>query len=412
MPRHHLCCWAAHAVGVLLLAIGVGCRPAAQAERAAGVWYRAAVTTDGGDEIPFFLELPENCNTGSATLANGQERIPVACSRVGSRVLLDFPVYGTRIAAELDPGGALSGFWDRGGLQAHQRLAFKAMPLDALDQHRRFAPGAPSTSALNVSGIWRMTFDTYGPAKGVFEQDASGVVRGTIDVPSDYGDFRFLAGEIEGTDALLSTFDGGHASLLRARVDGRGRLVGEFINTDGPRDSFAAERSDDFEIVDPLQQVRVISTERRLDFAPLSSPRYSGKPVILEVFGTWCPNCNDLAPLLTDLYETHHREGLEMLGVAYELSDDASHNRDRLAAYRAKYRMDWEVVAASDVPGDLFSGPARLSSIEGVPLTIFLNRDRTIHAIYAGFRGPATGATHDQTTETFRRLTREILQSQ
>lgn len=100
-----------------------------------------------------------------------------------------------------------------------------------------------------------------------------------------------------------------------------------------------------------------------------------------------------------------------MLGIAYEISDDPSHNRDRLAAYRTKYGMDWEVIVASEAPDDLFGGPARLSPIEGVPLTIFVNRDRTIHAIYAGFRGPATGATHDQTTETFRRLTREILES-
>jgi thiol-disulfide isomerase/thioredoxin len=409
--RQHLKCQAARAVSVLLLALGLGCGPVPAAERAEGVWYRASVVTDGGDEIPFFLELPENCNTDSATLANGQERIPVACSRVGARVLLDFPIYGTRITAEIGRSGELSGLWDRTGIQPHARLAFKAAPLAALDQHRRFAPDAPSAPALNLSGTWRMTFDTYGPAKGAFEQDASGVLRGTIDVPSEYGDFRFLAGEVEGTEALLSTFDGGHASLLRAHLDGQGRLVGEFISTDAPRDTFTAEPSDDFAVVDPLQQVRVTSAERRLDFAPLLGARYSGKPVILEVFGTWCPNCNDLAPLLTELYRTHHGEGLEMLGIAYEISDDASHNRDRLAAYRSKYGMEWEVVVASEVPDDLFGGPAQLSPIEGVPLTIFVNRDRTIHAIYAGFRGPATGATHDQTTATFRRLTRDILES-
>jgi hypothetical protein len=59
----------------------------------------------------------------------------------------------------------------------------------------------------------------------------------------------------------------------------------------------------------------------------------------------------------------------------------------------------------------LAAGPARLSSISGVPVTIFFNRDRTIRAIYTGFLGPATGATHERAAATLRRLTNEILAS-
>jgi hypothetical protein len=68
---------------------------------------------------------------------------------------------------------------------------------------------------------------------------------------------------------------------------------------------------------------------------------------------------------------------------------------------------------ADATPAELFAaGPAALSPVEGVPVTILLNRDRTIHAIYAGFSGPATGAAHHRATTTFRALTSEILQSQ
>ena len=53
----------------------------------------------------------------------------------------------------------------------------------------------------------------------------------------------------------------------------------------------------------------------------------------------------------------------------------------------------------------------RFSAIEGVPVTIFLNRDRTVQAVYAGFLGPAAGEAHMEAVATFRELTRQILDS-
>ena len=50
-----------------------------------------------------------------------------------------------------------------------------------------------------------------------------------------------------------------------------------------------------------------------------------------------------------------------------------------------------------------------LSTIEGVPVTIFVNRDRTVHAIYTGFSGPATGEAYREARAQFHRLTAEIL---
>ena len=265
----------------------------------------------------------------------------------------------------------------------------------------------PATINTGDFGDWM----SIKAAKGVFEQESSGVIRGTIDVPDDYGDLRFLAGEVEAGTLSLSTFDGGAASLLRGRVSDRGHVEGEIIKSYGLRERFTAEPSPAFEVVDPLQQIRVTSAARRLDFAPLFTERYRDKAVVIEIFGTWCATCNDLAPLLSALYRQHKDEGLEIVGLAYEFSHDAANSRERLDAYRARHRVEWEVVAADEDPATLLGGPARLSPIEGVPVTIFLNRDRTIHAIYTGFRGPATGATYHETVATFRRLAREIVNS-
>jgi thiol-disulfide isomerase/thioredoxin len=34
-------------------------------------------------------------------------------------------------------------------------------------------------------------------------------------------------------------------------------------------------------------------------------PRFKGKVVLVDVFGTWCPTCHDAAPALVQLYRKY-----------------------------------------------------------------------------------------------------------
>jgi hypothetical protein len=43
----------------------------------------------------------------------------------------------------------------------------------------------------------------------------------------------------------------------------------------------------DFQVVDPLQQVDLLSEDRHVDIEALHDPRYDGKAVVVEIFGTW-----------------------------------------------------------------------------------------------------------------------------
>ncbi len=45
-----------------------------------------------------------------------------------------------------------------------------------------------------------------------------------------------------------------------------------------------------------------------------SSPEFAGKPLIVDIFGTWCPNCHDEAPVLEKLYQKYHEQGCRLLG--------------------------------------------------------------------------------------------------
>ena len=49
-------------------------------------------------------------------------------------------------------------------------------------------------------------------------------------------------------------------------------------------------------------------------------PRFRGKVLLVDIFGTWCPTCHEAAPVLTELYRTRKSRGLEMVGLAERAS--------------------------------------------------------------------------------------------
>lgn len=372
-------------------------------------WYHGRLVSAHADAFPFFLAIPAEC--GQATIVNGEERLETDCRRGPDQVLIDFPVYDTRLTARIRDDGSLIGVWERGISARPERLLdLVAEPVSAPEPGLRFPAPDAGLPEVDVSGTWRVVFDEYGQARGVFEQQPSGVVTGTLEVLSEYGDLRYLAGVVRGTRMRLSTFDGKNAYGVVAEIRADGTMEGEWFSHRG-WDAFEAERDPGYELPDPLGRVAFEPGREPLDIEPLRHAPYAGKPVIVEVFGTWCPNCNDQAAVLVDLYRRHHPRGLEILGLAYEFNPDRDYNEQRVAEFRKRHGIEWEIlITGSDLNDLAGEGLAGLRSIRGVPVTVFVNPDGTTHAVYSGFSGPATGEAHGKAVAEFERLVGEILE--
>ena len=384
-----------------------------------GSWYHAHLKGREPELIPFFLHVPDDCAAGEATIVNGEERISAPCERTDGSLVIEFPIYGTGIEASFEMSERLAGTWYRElPTGTEEIMSFAARKIDEPDPRARFPvePSAPTPDAPpetpenSVTGIWRMEFDLYGIAKGVFDQQPSGVVTASVELPASYGDMRFLAGNSVGDRVLLSTFDGQQAFYLEGNLTGDDAMEGVWIFSTY-WDEFVAERGADFEVIDPLARVRYTSGGGKLDLPALGEPKYAGKAVIVQIFATWCPNCGDHAPVLAELYKAHNDQGLEILGLAFEYTDDPQYNERRVQEFRARHGVEWDIVIPDSRLEDIaLDGLAGLSPIEGVPVTVFLNRDHTVHAVYTGFSGPAAGKAHEEAIARFRQLTREILE--
>ena len=138
--------------------------------------------------------------------------------------------------------------------------------------------------------------------------------------------------------------------------------------------------------------------------------RFRGKVVIVDIFGTWCPTCHDAAPTLVDLYRRYHDSGLEIVGLAYEVTGDSAVDGELLRRYREKYGIEFPLLLAGVNDGDSPSATQpQLSGPIAFPTTVFIDRTGAVRRVHAGFYGPALAAAHDALRREFAELVEELL---
>lgn len=381
-----------------------------------GQWFRAVVN-HGPEEVPFFLKVPDASSAETTALfVNGEEEIHVEFLQAGEWISFDFVQFNTRIEAISADDGSMKGRWVMSPVFSGNNpkvVSFSATPISKPDGVLRFGSSTQSSTATSdFSGIWRTEFKKFGIAKGLLRQDSRGVVQGTI-VMERISDTRFLAGNAHGNKLSLSTFDGMHSYLIVAELDSStGAMRGEWIHANLWRDSFVAKRAEDVAI-DFANQVRLKPGRRSLSSIPqLRNAPYLGRAVLVDLFGTWCPSCLDATPVLRELYQRFHADGLEILSVAYEFSVKDEYNHAQVERFRKHYGVEWEIAVVSGDP-DKVEGifPKELEGIKGLPVCIFVNRDGTVRAIRAGFAGPATGEDYLRGKREIEELVGQILAS-
>ena len=402
----------ARAALALLAAIWLGSCGGGKAPEPAdlvGTW-RAVLKSPGG-ELPFTLRIAPDGEGLNAIALNGNEEAPfTGVDLEGDEIVLRIDWYDSTIRAELDGDGVLRGIWRRAALRGESWLPFLAVKGDP----RRFVSLAESdlepgeVGGGPIDGDWRVEFhDDSGtePARGEFRTEGSRVL-GTFLLPS--GDYRFLEGSYENGLLRLSTFDGAHAFLFHARMREDGSLAGDFWSRDTYHATWTGTRigEDESVLPDAWTLAGLTNEEGRFRFAfpdldgnvvTLEDPRFQGKVVLVNIFGSWCPNCNDKAPLLADWYRRYRDQGFEIVGIAYEHMGDPERDREMVRRFAERHDVEYPLLlgGVSD-KGEASATLPDLSRVVAFPTTVFIRRDGTVHSIHSGFAGPGTGEHHEK----------------
>ncbi len=277
----------------------------------------------------------------------------------------------------------------------------------------------PFREAYLFKGKWAVKFESSpDPALAIFDVNDTGLITGTFLTTT--GDYRYLGGSFENQTLTLSVFDGAHAFLFRAELGDNNVLRGDFWSRDTWHETWTAHPDINASLPDAFQQTRWTDEASLADlkFRDLEgvyhSPaeeQYAGKARIIEVFGTWCPNCNDASAYLKELDETYRTRGLSILGLAFEMTGEYELDAKQVKRYVEYHHLDYPVLIAgiSDKAEATKAFPV-LDKVRSYPTFIFLDAQDNVKAIYTGFTGPATGKEYDKLREDFERIIEQMLE--
>jgi thiol-disulfide isomerase/thioredoxin len=364
--------------------------------------YRVALATPGG-ELPFGLTLEKRGDATVAYLLNGPERLEVTDVRIdGNHLDIKMPGYENRLIAEAT-GDQLVGEIELDKLNGQNQH----VPLQArLGDSYRFFP-QPGSGHADLSGHWSVTFHdsdgTSEPAVGEFTQSQD-VVTGTFLTTT--GDHRYLAGQVKGDELYLSTFDGAHVFLYRARLGPDGALNGDFWSGLKSHETWNGTRNAAAALPDAYSLTAMKGGGKRLDFSfpdlsgkPVSDqdPQFKGKVLIVAVAGSWCPNCHDEAAFLAPLYQEYRAKGLEIVSLQFEHFGDFERAAAATQRFRQHYKIEYTtLIAGISDKDDASKRLPALQQVVGFPTTIFVDRKGVVRKIHTGFSGPATGEHYTQ----------------
>lgn len=396
---------------VLLIALG-GCsnKPPVLKE---GVW--RGVLGIQGQELAFnFAVRKDSTEAYDVFIKNAGENILLDEVRnEGDSIVITLHIFDSELKVASD-GDSLNGFFIK-NYERNYRVPFRA----AYDQDFRFIPARDGVHA-DFSGKYRVTFtndEEVTPAIGIFEHNAGNIVEGTFLTPT--GDYRYLEGNVEGNGMVLSTFDGNHAYLFKARKTSDSTMVGDYWSGKTWHQTWTAIRDDTATLpdADKLTYLNEGYSTMDIRFPDLNgnmvSPgdeKYRNKVVILQLFGTWCPNCLDETKFLLQWFRENKHRDIAIIGLAYEANDDFDYASSRVRKMVRKLGVEYDfVIAGNKDKAEASKTLPMLNQVVAFPTTIFIGRDGTVKKIHTGFDGPGTGIYYQRFVQKFNETVNELL---
>ncbi len=387
-----------------------------------GIW-RGEFTVDG-DPIPFNFEVKGRDAKGATfTLLNGSRRDNFVVERVSDDTLsIPMNTYDAALVFTIDDDAKTV----RGEYRdlVPSRKGARNIPFTA--EHgktwRFVEPGKDLAAEGDLNGKWAvLQLDKSARADkreqvALLEQqgnDLTGVFMTVV------GDTRELQGTVQGNRFLLSHFSGPSPRLIKGTIDEDGNIQGAFGSGIYNVVRFEGRKDDNVALPDPYQLTFLKDGQKTIDFTfpdlegkpvSLDDAKYRGKVVIVEVIGTWCPNCTDQTYFLSPWFTRNQHRGVEAVAVAFEQEDDFGYFQRTLGKFRDYFDIKYDIVfggiADKKVATEKLQG---LNYMAAFPTTIIIDRKGEVREIYTGYTGTITGEYYDQYVTRFNALLDELL---
>lgn len=109
--------------------------------------------------------------------------------------------------------------------------------------------------------------------------------------------------------------------------------------------------------------------EKDIEGKPLSVSSYKGKVVLIDFWATWCPPCMGELPNVQKAYESHHKDGFEIIGISLDQDEK------KLKNFLKEKNMTWQQYFDGKGWGNKLAGKY---GVQSIPATYLLDREGKI----------------------------------
>lgn len=360
-------------------------------------------------QIEVRVSIEELSKQRPLTIYNGKEVYQIAVKKqVGDTTVYGFPAQDAewRIAFNDDFSDA-RGWWINYNKKTPVRypvhLHKTIIELTEVEQ-----------TPLNITGKWKVLFQPGTPNEevlvGVFEQDGGNFVYGSF--LSETGDYRYLHGYVANGKLHLQTYTGYWAFVVEADLNGSNEMTGVFYSGGKSSSPFKAIKDETVQLRDEAELTYLIKRDERVvlnNLIKLNGRKTNldlsknGQVTLIQIMGTWCPNCIDEANLLKELHAAYGKQGLEIIALGFEVGTDNKKQRSRLKRFVKDLQVNYPVYLAGTSSKEAAAAYfPMLNGIMSFPTALLVDRQGKIIAIHTGFSGPATGAAYTELVNKFK----------
>ena len=393
---------------VVVLVVLISCSQEKKKSLAEGLWL-AELTVMDDEILPFNFKLNSNdLGHYQMEIYNAEELILVDEIEINNdSILIQFPVFEGYILGTFSEN-TIEGKFIKESLD--RIVPFKATH----GIKERFRDTKPSKE--NITGIWETEFepnteDSY-PAKGIFVQKGD-AVSGTI--RTNTGDYRYLEGVMSGDSLKVSAFDGAHAFVFTAKVNDSS-MYGAFYSGNHSKELFVAKRNEGYELINSDSLTFIKEGYDKFNFSfpnadgdmiSLNDDRFKNKVTLVQIMGSWCPNCLDETKYYVEYLKQNPDIELEIVALAFEYAKTKEGAFKSVKRLTDRIGVEYPVLLAQFGSSDKALAQEKLPMLNHVlsyPTSIFIDKKGNVRKIHTGFNGPATGSKFVEFKKEFKRF--------
>jgi thiol-disulfide isomerase/thioredoxin len=352
---------------------------------------------------------------GEVSIENAAEKITLTDIRFSNdSIFARFPYYDAELRF-VNLGEILSGEYINLAKTSNNIYYFRALK----NFNYRFFQN-PAPPKINLSGRWQLVFDNEEGIDrsnvAVFTQTGNRVTGSVLTVT---GDHRYLDGEISGDQVTVSTFNGVFIMRYSAQVQADGSLRGTFYSGKTGFDTWTAYRNDSASLPDPNSLTYIKERSQKFDFAfpdasgkiwTMKDPFLKNNVVVVQLMGTWCPNCLDESAYLNEWLQRNSALGVRVIAIDFERTTDSVKVWNSINRFQQRMQIEYPVVFGGSSNRDSASAKLpMISKILAYPTSLIIDKKGDVRKIHTGFSGPATGDDFTAYKKEFEAFVNELL---